>query len=228
MIIMPANNTSGLVHWLAGIAPGALGHLYTPARDERPKPYLPYGLDNGAFARKQQGFDYDEVAWGKCLEKFCQHHQKPLWLVVPDVVYDGAATLKRWHQLAHLHQHWHVPLAMAVQDGISVDDVRRLTIRPDVIFIGGTTDWKWASLPDWCAAFPRVHVARVNGRRGLDLCHAAGAESCDGSGWFRGHAAQLLMMTDFICEHHGVDHLLVHEVVKAMRHQRSMQGVLAV
>ena len=50
MLVMPANNTSGLVHWLAGKAPGSIGHLYTPARTESPKSWLPYVLDNGAFA----------------------------------------------------------------------------------------------------------------------------------------------------------------------------------
>jgi len=36
------------------------------------------------------------------------------------------------------------------------------------------------------AAFPRVHVGRINGEKGLWECHEAGAESCDGTGWFRG------------------------------------------
>lgn len=40
-------------------------------------------------------------------------------------------------------------------------------------------------------AFPRIHVGRVNTERMLWMAHEAGAESCDGTGWFRGDKAQL-------------------------------------
>jgi len=61
----------------------------------------------------------------------------------------------------------------------------------DIIFIGGTTEWKWRNLRSWTDNFKRVHVARVNTERLLWMAHDAGAESCDGTGWFRGDEQQL-------------------------------------
>jgi hypothetical protein len=55
----------------------------------------------------------------------------------------------------------------------------------DVIFVGGTDSWKMRALPMFTKEFPRVHVGRINGEKGLWQCHEAGAESCDGTGWMR-------------------------------------------
>lgn len=226
MMIMPANNTSGLVHYLAGRAPGSIGHLYTPNRTERPKSWLPYCLDNGAFAAKINGREFDWDAWHVALDRYTAHPQAPIWLVVPDVVFDGTATLEQWNQLAERYRKLRVPLALAVQDGITPDDVRGLAVQPDVIFIGGSTDWKWDSLASWCGEFSRVHVARVNGRKGLDAAYLAGAESCDGSGWFRGDVRQLLDMCEFIADTHGLPKNELREATRSLRHSREAQLVL--
>lgn len=37
----------------------------------------------------------------------------------------------------------------------------------------------------WCKNFKRVHVGRVNNERRLQYCEDIGAESVDGTGWFR-------------------------------------------
>jgi len=63
-------------------------------------------------------------------------------------------------------------------------------ISADVVFVGGSTEWKWATMPMWCGNFQRVHVGRVNTYRLLWKCHDAGAESCDGTGWWRGDQKQ--------------------------------------
>jgi hypothetical protein len=70
----------------------------------------------------------------------------------------------------------------------------------EVVFIGGTTDWKWRSIDLWCSSFPRVHVGRVNGYDGLIRCACAGAESVDGTGWFRGDKQQLAGLLRFLRE----------------------------
>ena len=61
----------------------------------------------------------------------------------------------------------------------------------DVIFVGGSTDWKWKNLYEWTKNFKRVHVGRVNSERLLWIAHEAGAESCDGTGWVRGGEERL-------------------------------------
>jgi hypothetical protein len=55
----------------------------------------------------------------------------------------------------------------------------------DVVFVGGTTAWKWQSVPTWCVEFPRVHVGRVNTIERVWLCDDLGAESADGTGWMK-------------------------------------------
>lgn len=204
MIIMPANNTHWLVHYLAGRFPGQLGQLYTPARLDAPKPHLPYGLDNGCYGRAKAGLGLDDIAWQKALEKYTTHEFKPRWIVVPDVPFDAHATLDHWDMHAPALKELGIPLALAVQNGMYKEHVEGLAVRPDVIFVGGTTEWKWQTVPAWCKAFPRVHIARCNGKAGLQAAHAAGAESVDGSGWFRGDHKQLQGLVEFLAEVNGL------------------------
>ncbi len=48
-MVMPANNTSWLVHYWAGLY-GGLGHLYSPSRSEQPFPHLPGYFEGEASA----------------------------------------------------------------------------------------------------------------------------------------------------------------------------------
>lgn len=59
-------------------------------------------------------------------------------------------------------------------------------IGPDVgVFVGGSTDWKLATLYDWAALAQSrgawCHVGRVNSVRRIRLCHLAGVDSFDGT-----------------------------------------------
>lgn len=74
-------------------------------------------------------------------------------------------------------------LAFALQDGMTPADI------PDdavVLFVGGTTKWKWRSLPTWASTGRRVHVGRVNEVERLLICERFGVESVDGTGWMKG------------------------------------------
>jgi len=106
----------------------------------------------------------------------------PLWVLVPDVVADKEATLKKWSIYSPIAKSFGWPLAFAVQDGMTPDDV------PDecLIFVGGTTEWKWDTVPMWAATGRRVHVGRVNSIEKVILCENLGIESVDGTGWMRG------------------------------------------
>lgn len=108
--------------------------------------------------------------------------KSPQWVVCPDAVGDSAKSLALWKEWAPmLSAEYGWPLAFAVQDGQSIETVPQ---DADVIFVGGTTQWKYATIDSWCNNFPRVHVARINTRRWLWHCHNCGAESIDGTGWF--------------------------------------------
>ena len=187
MIVMPANNTGLAVGWMAGRYPGKIGHLFSPGAQRGPFSRefdIQYALDNGAFAA---GDNWQESSWFQLLDWAKLSGQRPLWCLVPDVVGDRLRTLRRWDIYAPQAEKYGWPLAFAAQDGMTPADVPP---GASVVFIGGTTEWKWRSVAEWCKAFPRVHVGRVNTYRRLWQCHDAGAESCDGTGWTRGDQRQ--------------------------------------
>lgn len=144
---------------------------------------MPFALDNDAFTAWQKQHEWSESAWLSMMHAVASMPQLPLWALVPDVVADRAATLRRWQQYNSVVREFGFTPAFAVQDGMSEAD-----IPPDaeVLFIGGTTEWKWQHLPRWCNLGRRVHVGRCNSLRRLLWCEHLGVESLDGTGWFRG------------------------------------------
>jgi hypothetical protein len=195
VMVMPANNSSSEVHYWAGVYAGLIGHLYSPS-DTRRYAWLPFALDNGAFPAFTHGRPFDD-------EAFCAHLHRyaplgPRWVVVPDVVGSRDDTLRSWDRWYPECAASGVPLAMAVQDGMTEADVPS---EAAVIFIGGTTAWKRRTMAQWCAQFSRVHVGRINTNKWLWRCVEIGAESCDGTGWFRGDAEQLDGLRTFLREY---------------------------
>lgn len=180
MIVMPSNNTGFECGYLFGKFPGRLAHLHSVERPVEPKFNLPWALDNGVFGAWSQGREWSEEPLYRYLDMYAAW--KPSWVVVPDWVGDRDETLRRWDQHAPALQAFGVPLAMAVQDGMTPEDVPP---ECSVVFVGGTTSWKWRSLRTWTEKFQRVHVGRVNSLRLLLQAEKSGAESCDGTGWFR-------------------------------------------
>lgn len=192
---MPSNNTGFRMGYIAGTYPGRLGWLFSPEGWREPQ-VLPYALDNGAFTAFNTGKPWDEEAFTEMLEKAAGAYA-PSWLLVPDVVADKEATLKLWKQWGPALRDYGWPLAFAVQDGMTQADV---PADADVIFVGGSTEWKWRTAWDWAHNNARVHVGRVNGYTWLWHCHDAGAESCDGTGWFRGDKEQLAGLEQYLDE----------------------------
>jgi hypothetical protein len=198
MIVMPSNNKKMEVGYMAGKYPGRVGHLYAPGGYPA-TPYgdwLPYALDNGMFGAflKTQEFGKTQREWwpehdfDRMVAQMCSFSQKPRWIVVPDCVCDPGETLRMWAEFAPKLRKYGVPLAIAVQDGMTVADVPG---DADVVFVGGSTEWKWCYFDVWPRAGFRTHVGRVNSYRYLVDCHKAGIESVDGTGWFRGDQKQV-------------------------------------
>jgi hypothetical protein len=184
-MVMPSNNSSAIVHFWAGRYPDRLGWLVGPSAMAKTKlrPWMPFALDNDAFASWTTGRPWDESAWLKMLNAVRSSQLVPRWVLVPDVVADREATLAKWEQYAPVAARYGWPLAIAVQDGMTPAD---LPASAEVVFIGGTTAWKWKSLPMWAAAGRRIHVGRVNEVEKLFVCERFGVESVDGTGWMQG------------------------------------------
>jgi hypothetical protein len=108
------------------------------------------------------------------------------FVVIPDIVAGGIKSLEfslSWlPRLKHLKK-----LLLPVQDGMdvtTVGDVLRGV--PNMgIFLGGSTEWKLATMYSWgvVAAVMRrhYHVGRVNTMRRIRLAAEAGADSFDGT-----------------------------------------------
>lgn len=143
---------------------------------------FPYALDNGAWSAFTQGRPFDFPAFERALRKMGGDAD---WTVLPDIVAGGPASLEmslRWMRRV-LDE---CPRALlAVQNGIRPEDVRPFLGARVGLFVGGDTAWKLATLPQWCSLAREVgcwaHVGRVNSRRRILACSAAGAHSFDGT-----------------------------------------------
>lgn len=161
---------------------------------------LQFALDNYVFAAFRKNEKWDPSRFVAHLDKVQNSGKTPSWVVCPDVVGDSGKSLELWAEWAsRLRAEYGWPIAFAVQDGQEVCTVPK---DADVIFVGGSTDWKRATIEQWCSNFPRVHVARINTYRWLWHCHKCGAESIDGTGWYwrnkpeHGHLLDYLAITE--------------------------------
>jgi hypothetical protein len=184
MMLMPANHSGKVIHELAKKHPGRLGWLIGPTAFPKTKlrEWMPYALDNDAFSAFSKNRPWNVEAWRDMMAAVSQERQTPRWVLVPDVVADKAATLEKWRVFAPEAAMHGWPIAFAVQDGMESADVPS---DANVVFVGGTTAWKWRTAKRWASEFPRVHVGRVNTSSKLWFCQDAGCESVDGTGWFR-------------------------------------------
>lgn len=159
--------------------PELLGNLFSPGSYCRPQGH--WAIDNGAFGAWVKNKPWDEATFVRLLERSLTAPSRPDWVVCPDVVADKDATIAKWQEWQPTLAAYKIPIAFAVQDGMNLSDVPS---NADLVFVGGTTEWKWANYQKFCSNFP-THVARVNTYKRLWLCHHAGAISVDGTGWFR-------------------------------------------
>ena len=192
---MPSNHAGLTVGYLAGRWPGRIGWILSPGGWKMPPDWMPYVLDNGAFPVWTKGHQFDEKAFYEHCQKIVGLRHKPLWIAVPDVVANREETIKSWWRHYERVAAFCPRLAFVVQDGMVPSDVPE---NADVVFVGGTTEWKWKTLPIWSDNFPRVHVGRVNTDRMLWMAHDSGAESCDGTGWFRGDQVQFAGLLSYL------------------------------
>ncbi len=199
MMVMPSQNSGGLVHYLAGKYPGKIGWLMSPGGFKEPRAWLPYAIDNGKYSSYKNGTPWNEEAFFNLLDRCRFSRYKPDWVAVPDEVGDKEKTIQLWSQYEHRVKQYGWRTAFVVQDGMTPNDVQDC----DVVFVGGTDDWKWRNAALFAATFPRVHVGRVNWWDKLEYCERLGIESCDGTGFFRGgeDSEQSIQLQDFLSGH---------------------------
>lgn len=185
------------MHYLAGKYPGKIGWMLGPGGFKEPRGWLPYVIDNGKYSCWESKREWEEGEFFELLDKCKMSRYKPEWVAIPDEVADRERTIWLWGQYEDRVRMYGWQTAFVVQDGMSPRDVPESA---EVVFVGGTTNWKWRNVARFCASFPRVHVGRVNWVDKLEYCERVGVESCDGTGFFRGgpDSVQAKQLVDFI------------------------------
>ena len=155
-------------------------------RGEMPPRRHPWVFDNGAYRDWKAGKQFDVVAFERDIEyiQALPTGVLPAWVVLPDVVAGGLASLsvsESWvSRLASV-----APLALAVQDGMQIEDIEYLSNSVVALFVGGTTAWKWRTARYWSTNAHRLglqcHIGRVGSERWVRLARDCGADSIDSS-----------------------------------------------
>lgn len=152
------------------------------------RPFTRYAVDNGAwtdFVRKQ---DFDVNRFMKALSKIDKLDIFPDFIVLPDIVQGGLKSLELSKRWMYLKQDY--PCMLALQDGMIEDNISSDMIDGlKGIFIGGSNEWKYSTLPSW-VKFARdnnliIHVGKVGTRDNFIKCSACGVDSADGSSLVR-------------------------------------------
>lgn len=184
MRVFLADYDAPTVGYWVGKYQDSIGWLVGPSsrRMKKVPCWMPFACDNDKFIAYTNKADWNESAWLEMLSFYRQSNRQPMWVLVPDVVGDRIGTLKSWQKFAPRLKEFGWTLAFAAQDGMTPSDVPE---EAEVVFVGGTTEWKWRNVGLFAESFPRVHVGRVNTLPRVWLCHDLGVESVDGTGWFR-------------------------------------------
>lgn len=161
---------------------GLLGQIATPAAGNRVEAGRTWCADNGVFADKYPGDD----AYLDWLFNLLPLAEDCRFVVAPDVVGDAAATWARARPMLPRIRALGLPVAFVAQDGLTYPSCGLPWGEFDVLFIGGTTEWKLGATARGIAAEAKeqgkwVHMGRVNGWGRLRYARQIGCDSVDGT-----------------------------------------------
>jgi hypothetical protein len=160
------------------MAAGLIDCIVTPKQGNR----IPDGAwlcaDNGAYGKGYPGDD----AWWTWLQTLPA--ERCAFAVAPDVPFDATGTLAKSRPWLARIRSLGIPAALAAQDGIETLDVPWDEF--DVLFIGGTTEWKLGRHARTLIREARlrgkpVHMGRVNSAQRLRYAEHIGCDSVDGT-----------------------------------------------
>lgn len=160
-----------------------VGRLLTPRHFSNVEAIdYPWAADNDCF----NGFQ--ERRYVAMLDALARATGRPLFVSVPDVVADSAATDQLWDVWAPRLVDRGLPAAYVMQDGcVSVRDV---PADAAAVFVGGTTHYKLSESTARLIAAVKdrgmhVHMGRVNSLRRIRYAASVGCDSIDGTKWSR-------------------------------------------
>jgi hypothetical protein len=159
---------------------GRIGYIDTPAQGNVRGPGVIWCADNGCFGKGYPG----DAEWIEWLTVNAVDAATCQFATAPDVVGDALATLARSAPWLQVIRDLGYPAALVAQDGLEDHVIPWETF--DVLFIGGTTEWKLGTparliVSEAKAEGKRVHMGRVNSLRRLRYAEAIGCDTADGT-----------------------------------------------
>lgn len=141
-------------------------------------------MDNGCFAK---GDSFDLEAYLERIATAVAEGNVPTWATAPDVVGDYDATTRRSLPVLARIRALGVPAAYVAQDGMEADLERVRWDLFDVLFVGGSTEWKLS--PEGAGRViaeakrhgKLVHMGRVNSLKRLRIAEQLGCDTADGT-----------------------------------------------
>jgi hypothetical protein len=159
---------------------GQIGYIATPNQGNRRPEGATWIADNGCFSTNYVG----DAQWFSWLRARTSVRESCWFATAPDVVGDAAATLERSLPWLPRIRELGYPAALVAQDGLERLDIPWAEF--DVLFVGGTTDWKMGAFAlqivrEAQSEGKRVHFGRVNSLLRYRYAQAIGAQSVDGT-----------------------------------------------
>jgi hypothetical protein len=169
--------------YLSGKIVAGLPAMVTPRMRQTPPEGQPWAADSGRYASPHEYSDEKYLTW---LEKMQPLADRCLFATAPDIVGDAPGTLMLSAPLYGPIRKLGYKVALVAQDGLE----RLMEFVPwhdiDVLFVGGTTDWKLGDGAAAVVAEARArgkwcHMGRVNSLKRMRYAASIGCQSADGT-----------------------------------------------
>jgi hypothetical protein len=159
-----------------------------------------FACDNGCYG-KDANRVFDFGYYTEYLLQAKTYKSKLLFATAPDVVGDAAATWKRSSPYLQKIRDLDIPAALCFQDGIENLHIDWDTF--DVMFIGGTTDFKLSPEVKYLCTIALehskwIHMGRVNSLKRMLIAKDFGCHSTDGSKLSFGPQVNLEMVLNWM------------------------------
>lgn len=154
-----------------------------------------WAADNGAFTKSKKGFSAPLFRRMLGREQLREYAASCLFVVAPDellvlpsgkVIGDASGTLAKFPAWAQEIRDAGFPVALVAQDGLELmlDAVPWQLV--DVLFVGGSDEWKLSEGARVCVAEARArgkgtHMGRVNSHKRLAIAASMGCDTADGT-----------------------------------------------
>ena len=147
-----------------------------------------WAQDNEEFVRWKAGRPIDDDAFWRHILRVYEDVQTgrvpaPDFVVLPDIVAGGAASLARSLSWLPWLTPTGWPLLFVVQDGMTLEQVEELLPAVSGLFVGGSSEWKWATGAAWVDLAHRYakpcHIGRVGTRKRAIWAREIDADSWD-------------------------------------------------